>query len=144
MGSQAAGVAAPTPFKQEGVVRTPDATPRGPAPTPARRGRGRADPTFVVLQPHPELGQDVVAQGVTELQDLGDWGKGTGSVRSSAGSREVWDHHPGLGSPRGQLQALGARLRGRWGWNCTWAWSRHSECGEVRATTTMRVAGPQD
>lgn len=76
MGSQAAGLDTPT---QEGLARTPEVTPRGPAPRPAPRGPGPADLTFMILQPHPELGQDVVAQGVTELQDLRDWGKGTGS-----------------------------------------------------------------
>lgn len=94
------------PFKQEGSVRTPEVTPQGPpapqrppAPlpgTPSKRPRG---PTFVIFQPHPELGQDVVTQGVAELQDLRDWGRGTGSVRASAGSRGAWGRHPGLGSP---------------------------------------------
>lgn len=29
----------------------------------------------MIFQPHSELGQDVVAQGVAELQDLRDWGQ---------------------------------------------------------------------
>lgn len=33
---------------------------------------GPAEPTFVIFQPHSELGQDVVPQGVAELQDLRD------------------------------------------------------------------------
>ena len=29
----------------------------------------------MILQPHSKLGQDIIPQGVTELQDLGDWGQ---------------------------------------------------------------------
>lgn len=74
----------------------------------------------MVLQPHSELGQDVIPQGVAELQDLGDWAQ-RGRLRSS------WDPqdprvpgppegaepldptrcHPSLGpTPRTALTAL--------------------------------------
>lgn len=32
----------------------------------------KGSPTFVVFKPHPKLGQDVVPQGIAELQNLRD------------------------------------------------------------------------
>lgn len=34
----------------------------------------------MIFKPYPELGQDVVPQGVAELQDLRDCGQNGGSV----------------------------------------------------------------
>lgn len=32
----------------------------------------KESPTFVVFKPHPKLGQDVIPEGITELQNLKD------------------------------------------------------------------------
>lgn len=51
--------------------------------------RQRAAPTFVILQPHPKFRQDVVPQGIAELQDLGDWAQRSesGKARDSQDGR---------------------------------------------------------
>lgn len=62
---------------------------------------GPTEPTFVIFQPYSELGQDVIAQGVAELQDLRDWGQREKFSLISAGGRST-EQPPGPGpSPQG-------------------------------------------
>lgn len=66
--------AVPSDPSQQLSSREP-ATPGSPRPRcPPITARG---PTFVVFQPHPQLGQNVVPQGVAQLEDLGHCGQRT-------------------------------------------------------------------